>query len=236
MATEYADRTARAQQVLSAAAERGVAICALGGVAVQLLCASARPGGVWHRGLADVDLATTTKARRLTEEVIAASGFAADDTFNRMNGSTRLRYFDDDGSHLDVFVDELQLCHTISWRRGLRVGASTLPLPELLLTKLQVVKQEDKDRTDLSALLTDCWDDVMGGLDRLVDVVHIDWGLWRTGDLSLQKLEANSAEGLVRERALELRQRWQAFPLSAKAKLRASIGDRVRWYQEPEEV
>jgi hypothetical protein len=236
MTTDYADRTARAQQILSAAVERDLAICALGGVAVQLLCASARPGGAWHRGLADVDLATTAKARRLTEEVIAANGFVADETFNRMNGSTRLRYFDADGSHLDVFVDELQLCHTISWRRGLRVGVPTLPLPELLLTKLQVVQQEEKDRTDLSALLTDCWDDVTGGLDRLADVVRVDWGLWRTGDLSLQKLAANSSDALVRDRATELSQRWQAFPLSAKAKMRAAVGDRVRWYQEPEEV
>ena len=143
--TEYADRTARAQQILSAAEERDLAICALGGVAVQLLCASARPDGAWHRGLADVDLATTTKARRLAEEVIAANGFVADDTFNRMNGSARLRYFDADGSHLDVFVDELQLCHTISWHRGLaRRGANAFRYPSCCSPKLQVVKQEDE--------------------------------------------------------------------------------------------
>jgi hypothetical protein len=84
-----------------------------------------------------------------------------------MNGSTRLRYFDEDGSHLDVFVDELRLCHVISWRRQLEVGMRTLPMAELLLTKLQVVNAEPKDLSDLSALLTDGW-----------QAIGDDWAGW----------------------------------------------------------
>jgi hypothetical protein len=232
----FPDRAARAEQLLSAAEARGIAVCALGGVAVQLLCPSARAGGSWHRELADVDLATTTKSRRQTEELITADGFEPDAEFNRMNGSVRLRYFDADGSHLDVFIDELRLCHAIEWRRSLKVGCATLPLPELLLTKLQVVQQEQKDRSDLAALLTDQWEQLVQGLDRLGELVRGDWGLWHTGQLSLTKLKEASPAGLVHERADELAERWQAFPLSAKARLRASIGDRVRWYEEPEEV
>ena len=53
---------------------------------------------------------------------------------------------------------------------------------------------------------------------------------------SLQKLAAKTSDTLVRDRATQLSQRGQAFPLSAKAKMRAAVGDRVRWYQEPEEV
>lgn len=229
------DRISRAQAVLAAAATRGIGVCALGGVAVQLTCASARVGGPLHRELADVDLATTTKARRQVEAVIEGTGFVADEGFNRMNGSTRLRYFDSDGSHLDVFIDELRLCHTITWKGGLQVGVDILPLPELLLTKLQVVQQEAKDRSDLSALLTDRWRELTDAMARLAELVRGDWGLWRTGSISLQSL-IDDSDDVVRQRAADLHERWLAFPLTAKARLRAGVGDRVRWYQQPEEV
>jgi hypothetical protein len=152
-----------------------------------------------------------------------------------MNGSVRMRYFDTDGAHLDVFVDELRLCHVVTWSKGLPRGASTLPLPELLLTKLQVVKAESKDLSDLSALLTDQWDELREHGDRLEKLVRADWGLWRTGRGTLERL-AESMDSAVGDRAAELLDRWRNFRLTPQARLRGAIGDRVRWYEEPEEV
>jgi hypothetical protein len=225
----------RAAALLEAAAARGVALAALGGVAIERLCPSARPGGRWARELADIDLATTLAGKPGADQVILEHGFTADAPFNRMNGSTRLRYLDEDGTHLDVFVDELRLCHVISWRRALAAGQPTLPLSSLLLTKLQIVALEPKDTSDLSALLGDAWEPLLADWDDIERVVARDWGLWRTGRGNLERL-AGSRDALVAGRAHELKDRWNRVEHKGKARVRALVGERVRWYEEPEEV
>jgi hypothetical protein len=229
-------RALRAERLLDGAAASGLRLAALGGVAVQLLCPSAGPDGPWNRTLADIDVATTLKNKPAADKLIIEQGFAPDAPFNQMNGSTRLRYFDEDDSHLDVFVDELRLCHVIAWRRRLDPGMRTLPMAELLLTKLQVVNAEPKDRSDLSALLTDGWEVILGDWPRLERLVRDDWGLWRTSRGTLERLAEGSADPVVTERASELLRRWTAMPLSLKAQMRGRVGERVRWYEEPEEV
>ena len=100
-----------------------------------------------------------------------------------------MRFLDADDSHVDVFLDELRLCHAVKWGRSPGDG-TTLPLPELLLTKTQVVELEPKDIGDLSALLTDRWDELWAARDRLADLVRNDWGLWRTTRGTLERLTA----------------------------------------------
>jgi hypothetical protein len=229
------DRTARAQALLDVAREAEVPCAALGGVAFQLLCPSARAGGRYHRALADIDVATTGRGRRRLDAAAVATGFTPDEPFNRMNGATRMRYEDGDGSHLDVFVDEFRLCHVLTWGKHLPVGAQTLPLAELLLTKLQVVRLEPKDVSDLLALFTDRWPDVQAERARLTELVRNDWGLWRTARGSLESL-AGAPDAVAGGRAGELLEHWRAIPLGTKARMRATVGDRVRWYEEPEEL
>jgi hypothetical protein len=228
-------RGERAATLLAEAAGEAVPLAAVGGVAVELLCPTARPGGPWGRTLADIDVATVGKSRPRVDALVQAHGFTPDEPFNRMNGSVRMRYFDTDGAHLDVFVDELRLCHVVSWAKGLPPGAPTLPVPELLLTKLQVVRCEAKDLSDLSALLTDQWEALGLQAERLERLVRGDWGLWRTGRGTLERLAA-STDATVADRAAELLIRWQAYRLTPAARLRGVVGDRVRWYEEPEEV
>jgi hypothetical protein len=229
------DRAARAHSLLESARAAEVPAAALGGVAFQLLCPSARPGGRYHRSLADIDLATTARARRSLDALATAAGFVPDEPFNRMNGASRMRYEDADGSHLDVFVDEFRLCHVLTWGKHLPVGQLTLPLAELLLTKLQVVRLEPKDVSDLLALFTDRWPEILGEKARLNEIVRNDWGLWRTARGSLETLAATPDE-VAAGRAAELLEHWRQVPLGTKARMRAAVGDRVRWYEEPEEV
>lgn len=233
---DLSGRAARAAHLLAVAERDGVSARVLGGAAIQMLCPSARPPeGRWARGLADIDLATVGRERGRLDALVVAQGFRPDEPFNRMNSSVRLRYLDEDGAHLDVFIDELRLCHVVSWRKTLDLAPWTLPLPELLLTKLQIVRVEDKDLGDLAALLTDQWQALEASAARLEQLVAGDWGLWRTGQMTLQRLVQLDDE-LVRERAAIMLSRWESVRFTTKARLRAAIGDRVQWYEEPEEV
>lgn len=225
-------RLARGTALIAAAGERELPLVLLGGAAVATLCESARGGGRYARALGDVDFASTGKAKPAVDRFLVESGLEPDDEFNRMNGYIRLRYFDADGSHVDVFLDELRLCHLVRWPRARLAGQPTLPLPELLLTKLQVVELEAKDISDLSALLTDQWQAL--DVERLHELVRDDWGLWRTSRGTLETL-ASQPDPVVAERAGSLLAGW-GIRFSPKAKARSIIGDRVRWYDIPEEV
>ncbi len=226
-------RLDRARELVAGARAAGVGLTLLGGAAVAELCASARTGA-YARDLGDIDFAGSSRDRSRIRAFAGANDLRSDDAFNAANSDIRMRFLDTDDSHIDVFLDELRLCHAVKWGRSPGDGA-TLPLPELLLTKTQVVELEPKDISDLSALLTDRWEEIWGTRDRLADLVRNDWGLWRTSRGSLERLTAVPDETIA-SRAEELLAHWNEIRFGPAARLRAAVGDRVRWYEEPEEV
>jgi hypothetical protein len=131
----------------------------------------------------------------------------------------------------------------------LNVDARTLPLAELLLGKMQIVKITEKDFADMSVLLLEhsLGDSDRGGLN----VAHIaklcaeDWGLWRTTTMNLEKLKRlagshtklnGEQKALLTSRVDGLRKRLDAEPKPLAWRLRARIGERVKWYNDVEEV
>ena len=82
--------------------------------------------------------------------------------------------------------------------------------------------------------------------DRYLSVLASDWGWWRTVTGNLDKLPGLLAErphlaqpGMPLDpvqQAAQLRQLAESTPKSMRWKVRASIGDKVRWYELPEEV
>jgi len=82
---------------------------------------------------------------------------------------------------------------------------------------------------------------------RILSFTSNDWGWWRTSTMNLDKL-AQLAEGEHQDLLPEARRfepaeqarRVRAFcdevPKTMKWKLRAKVGDRVQWYELPEEV
>src|SRR6266849_3643938 len=68
-----------------------------------------------------------------------------------------------------------------------------------------------------------------------------DWGLCRTVQLNIPKLlqtldELDVDRDLVRSRVAEIKGAIDAGPKPLKWKLRAQVGDRLQWYELPEEV
>ena len=54
---------------------------------------------------------------------------------------------------MDVFVSSFRMCHEIPLEKRLSVDEDTVPLAELLLTKLQIIELNEKDVRDTVALL-----------------------------------------------------------------------------------
>ena len=124
----------------------------------------------------------------------------------------------------------------------------TIPLAELLLTKLQVVEFTDKDMRDTVALLVG---HEVGDHDGetinaavIAALTADDWGLWRTTQLNLERLRdgvrtldlPEADRQLVLARVDSLWKRIEDEPKSRRWRLRSRVGDRKRWYQVPDEV
>jgi hypothetical protein len=124
----------------------------------------------------------------------------------------------------------------------------TLPLAELLVTKLQIAELNEKDLRDALALfhghaVNESDGDSINGA-RVAKLCSTDWGLWRTltGNLAtcrehLDRYELPEAErsGIAAD-IDALVERLEREPKSRGWKLRAKIGERKRWYTTPEEV
>ena len=142
------------------------------------------------------------------------------------------------------------MCHTLDFRPGFSRQPYTIDAVDVLLSKLQIVELNEKDAHDIVHLLSGL--PVGGGgqasidTDRFAKLLGADWGWWRTVTGNLEKLPDLVADrpGLVPPgapydplaQARKLLDLAQQTPKSIKWKLRAATGDRVRWYELPEEV
>jgi hypothetical protein len=243
-----ADILGEAHRILERASARSLTVRLVGGVAIRLH-ASGLPRPALTRELKDIDLVTERGKSREVSEFITSLGYAADQTFNTMNAGRRGLYYDvDHGRQLDLFVGTFEMCHFVPIADRLHADPHTVPLAELLLTKLQIVELNEKDLSDIVALLID---HEIGAHDAdTVNAVYVarlcsdDWGLWRTCKMNIERTHAGLERfGLAPEERRLLGERLDALwryideaPKSRRWKLRDRVGDRVRWYEEPEEV
>ena len=250
-----ADPVAEARWLIGLAQERGLVLRALGGVAVCLQAPDGQPR--ISRRVKDIDLAVAKGGHRNTIKVMLEAGYIADEMFNALRGSRRLLFGDTvNNRHLDVFVGEFALCHDIPLTARLDRHELTVPLEELLLTKLQIVELTENDQNDIYNMLFH--NDVGADSARLrhddngaegisasfiAGLCAADWGLWRTCNMNIERsltnLDKSALEpderALVAARLARLRDRIEAEPKPLKWRMRNQVGDRVRWYNEPEE-
>ncbi|MGH2703212.1 MAG: hypothetical protein ACRDJ2_15735, partial [Actinomycetota bacterium] len=229
---------------LDAADQREVVLRAVGGVAVSLRCPSARREPL-RRGYKDLDLVGRSGEAGAIGALMADLGYQADREFNVLHGHQRLYFWDAANQRqLDVFIDNFEMCHRLDLKDRLDLERRTLPLADLLLTKLQVVELNEKDVKDAAAILAD-HDLAPKAIDseRIVSLLGSDWGWWRTTTENLGKLRDYATSlgdleeaGAITERLNRLMRRIEETPKSVKWKLRARVGERVRWYDLPEEV
>ncbi len=225
-----------------------VTLRVLGGVAVHLHTA-----GEVHPELArpyrDIDLVTTRKHGRVAAQLLQELGYQPNERFNAMNGSTRLVFYDvEHGRQVDVFVGEFRMCHAIPIADRLHLDEETVPLAELLLTKLQIVHLNEKDLRDIWAVLYE--HEVAEHDEDAVNSAYVarllagDWGLWRTSRQTVEAARkrlaavplAEADRAMLDERLARLWERVESEPKGLRWRSRAKVGDRSQWYEEPEEI
>jgi hypothetical protein len=233
------DPVAEARRLIGLAAQRGLVLRALGGVAVCLQAPEGAPR--LPRKAKDIDLAAVKGTHKATIKVVLEAGYVADEMFNALRGSRRLLFGDPvNRRHLDVFVGEFSMCHDVPLTGRLDREALTVPREELLLTKLQIVELTENDQNDIYNIMFHAY-----GLSTsfIAALCAGDWGLWRTCQINIERSLANLDKSelatdereLVATRLTGLRDRIESEPKPLKWRMRNQVGDRVRWYNEPEE-
>jgi hypothetical protein len=258
--TEH-DPLPEAYELVQGAAREGAGLRLLGGLAVRVLCPDYPPR---LRRDQDIDFACLSKGRKNAAAFLEAAGCEPDRRFNNLNGDRQMYFTAPSGRPIDVMVDRLTMCHTLDFRPSFDVLPHTLDVVDLLLTKLQIVEMNPKDARDIFHLLARfavSGEEPPGGwmsppnpsathatVDRarFEKILGSDWGWWRTVTDNLAKLPALAAsrdDYVPDERhvdplanAARLLQIANDAPKSLQWKMRARIGDKVRWYELPEEV
>jgi hypothetical protein len=248
-----ADPLAEALRVIALANSAGLQARLMGGLSFHARCPT------WtariDRDGRDIDLASRSKDRKALTALLVEQGYAADKQYNALYGHKQM-YFVDPARRrpVDVLIDKMEMCHRFEFADRLGIDSPTVPLAEMLLSKAQIAKINRKDILDGLALLSEYplgkGDAGTINVDRITGLTSNDWGWWRTFTGNLDKFESYFTTSLqpgelefgrppkydVLEQIKALRAAIDSAGKSSRWKLRARVGDRVQWYEEPEEV
>jgi hypothetical protein len=240
------DIVAEGERLLGLASREDVPLRLLGGVAVRIKAPEVPPA--LTREYKDLDLAVTKKRATAADKLLRDAGYEPHVSFNAMHARERGLYFDEThGRQVDLFIHAFRMCHEIPLGDRLEATDGTVPLAELLLTKLQIIEVNEKDIRDTVLLfhgheIAD-HDGALNGA-RIAELCAADWGLWRTITANLERCRGHVGDydlpaperERVQQRLDELMERIDAEPKSRGWRLRAKVGERKRWYELPEEV
>lgn len=248
MSQPVADIRTEAERLLRAANGENLPVRLLGGLAVWRHAGEGIDPN-FEREYKDIDFATGKRHSDAASRFFVSSGYRPDVDFNGLNGHRRLLFYDvAHERQIDVFVGSFSMCHTIPFADRLECDSETLPLAELVLTKLQIWELNTKDQSDLFALFfhhevgTGDADAINAGI--IANLCARDWGLWRTCQHNIERMRRAIDEKEIPEyHGSVILQRLDSLCASIAAaektrswRLRSRVGDRIRWYEEPEEV
>jgi hypothetical protein len=244
--TPLADQKAEARRLVEGARQQGVTLRLIGGLAIRQHC-TILP--FCERDYSDIDVVGLKAERHQIQDAFVELGYQPNERFNALHGDTRLEFIDPvNDRHVDVFLDTFGMDHYIDLRHRLAIDDYTIPLSDLLLSKLQIVRLNEKDVRDILTLLKDCdvgHQDAPGviNVDYIIDLCSCDWGLWKTLTTNVDKVlermgdYALTAEeqARIRERLATLKEMLVEAPKCLRWKLRDVVGERLQWYNVPEE-
>jgi hypothetical protein len=239
------------KRIIEASNNAGLMLRVIGSLAFQMHCPNyGYLQAVMGRAYTDIDFAAYKKQSREIKTLMAGLGYIENrEVFIISEGNRAIYENSHNNLHVDVFFDKLDFCHVISWADRLELDAPTIPLSEMLLEKMQIVKINEKDVIDTIMLLLEHplgeADEETINIARVARLCANDWGLWRTTTMNLDKV-GNLAAGYpqlsddlksqVQTQVKQALARIESEPKSMAWRLRARVGDRVKWYKDVDEV
>jgi hypothetical protein len=239
------------QRIIDASREAGLTLRVIGSLAFQIHCPQyGYLQEAMGRAYTDIDFAGYAKESEGIKALMTSLGYVENQQVSLFSEGSRAIFDDPDNDlHVDVFYEKLDFCHVIFWEGRLEVDAPTIPLAEMLLEKMQIVEINEKDVIDTIMLLLEHplgeSDKETINIARVAGLCAQDWGLWRTTTMNLEKVGqlAQGYDQLMDEQKAYVASqvetalaRIEAEPKPLAWRLRARVGDRVKWYKDVDEV
>ena len=231
-----------AKQIIVEGEKQGVRLRLLGGLAFKVKCSSAGEPR-FARINKDIDLYGLRRDGDTIVKIMETLGYKPREVFNSLSMGKRLIYYDlGNKRRIDLFLDEFEMCHKFNFKDRIPISSLTLPMTDLVMTKLQVVEMTEKEYKDLMAAFIDfeiTHDERGINADRIAEISSKDWGIYKTftTSLGLVKEAAHSLNdesgALIGARIDELVQAIEQRPKTFGWKVRAAVGERAKWYELP---
>jgi len=202
-----------------------------------------------QRYLTDVDFVTYSKHITRVQDLFFDLGWTENQNVLRLFGDKRrIFYHPEEDIHSDIFIDKLRFCHPINFKKRLELDYPTISLIDLLLEKLQIVEINKKDLVDIMLLIRKYpishqpQKDALN-IEHLAKICSRNWGWWKTATTNLDKvlqfsenyLEKSDVD-IVKERINTIIDTIQNRRKTISWQLRSMIGEKMKWYNEVEEV
>jgi hypothetical protein len=238
------------KRILKASDETGIILRVIGSLAFQMHCQKfGYLQAIMGRAYTDIDFAAYHKQSKEIRVLMAGLGYQENhEVFIVSEGNRAIFQRLDVGLHIDVFYEKLDFCHVINWKDRLEVDHPSIPLAEMLLEKMQIVQINEKDIIDTIMLLLEHplgeQDNEIINIQRVAFLCSTDWGLWRTTTMNLEKVRqlaqryqqlSNEQKEMIDSQVNAALGRINQEPKSLAWRLRARVGDRVKWYKDVDE-
>jgi hypothetical protein len=240
-----------AVRVIDEGAKRNLHLRLLGAIAFQTRCPKfSFLTQRLNRVLSDVDFAGYGSESKQISTMMRELGYKDEPMITALWGDKRTIWDNqDNGVHVDIFFDKLEMNHDISFKDRLGIHNVTIPLEEMLLEKMQIVHLEEKDIVDTTMLLRE--HDIGESNLETVNAQYIarllanEWGFYYTCTTNLKKVKdklgnyqelKQSDRDDVSAKIEKLTQVIEAQPKSLAWKMRAKVGPSKKWYRDVEEV
>lgn len=235
-----------AKRIIKAAKDEGITLRLIGGLAVRFHCHG--PHSIHLRAYHDTDLIGFKKESKKLSPFFQKLDYSPNVRYNFLYGATRLQFINQEKSkNVDVFLDKFRMDHTLDFRERLHLDNLTIPITDLLLTKLQIVKLTAKDAKDIIAILEDheigyTDSQEMLNVNYIMELCSSDWGLHKTITDNLSKMVKFIKKGTFSARdKKKLESKLETIQNAIKIKkkklrwrLRSLIGEKAKWYEEVE--
>lgn len=234
-------------RILEEASNQGITLRIMGSIAIRLHCPSSM--GLIEkldRPITDIDYVGYEKQSNKLEKFFQEMGYVSRQLSYSFRQMGRMIFLDPDTKNvIDIFLDKLEMCHTVDYTRRLELDYPTVPLAEILMQKMQIAMLSEKDVKDTIVLFRE--HEVGNTDDETINIKHIakvlsdDWGFYHTFTTNMAKVRnlvvgfsvlSDEDRRIVRERIYKAAEMIEDEPKSRGWKMRAKIGTRKKWYRD----
>lgn len=240
------NKISEAIRIIDAAREEGVILRLIGGLAARNHC---KIINFCERDYSDIDMVGLGSQVKKIAELFKKNGYEENKDVMIVTAGRRMQFYKGSPeNHVDIFVDTFEMEHDVELKNRLTIEDYTITLSDLLITKLQIYKINEKDVRDILSTIKD---NPIGENDKpgVINIRYIaklcakNWGLYHDvlenidkclGLMQYYDLAPDEVKRIT-ERVSRLKEAIENEPKSLKWKLRARIGEKKGWRKPVED-